>query len=149
MRIRFSFADWAPDLDDFGNEFLTVADNVIHDTEGYKEVNIVTAGALGTQGGLGTVISMRALPIGTAGQTLKCWLEQISGPALSLRVGVSVVSTLDQVDSATLTSAGGGAITSFSVVDTDDALFITAEAAVDTLAGFDIINITGYSTYSF
>ncbi|MHC4361852.1 MAG: hypothetical protein ACYSTZ_03410 [Planctomycetota bacterium] len=35
--IRFNFIDWRPDADDFGNKGLTVADNVVHDSEGYKQ----------------------------------------------------------------------------------------------------------------
>lgn len=46
--VRINFLNWRPDAEDIGNDGLITADNVIHDTEGYKQIGLVTNGAVST-----------------------------------------------------------------------------------------------------
>ena len=51
-QVRFDFLNLAPDMEDTENQGLTVAQNVVHDTEGYKPVHLGSAGSFATTGGL-------------------------------------------------------------------------------------------------
>ncbi len=44
VKERISFIEWKPDLEDFGSEHLEVADNVLHDAEGYKATRTMNTG---------------------------------------------------------------------------------------------------------
>lgn len=151
MRQRFDFLEWRPDRDELNTEGLQIADNVVHETEGYKQVLMHTAGANGTISSLTSAVALREVPIGTGGQTLKAWLskETLSpGDALALNVAVEASTTLDSVTSATVTSLTDAEITSLAVAELDDNLFITCEAAVQLVSGPGQLNITGYVAFN-
>ena len=68
--IRLNFLNWRPDADDFGNQGLSIADNVIHETEGYKQIALTTSGAFATLNGLGgrtlnSVAGLQVIAIGS------------------------------------------------------------------------------------
>ena len=48
-QIRFNFLNWRPDMEDTEHDGLSIAQNVLHDTEGYKPSRTMsTAGAITT-----------------------------------------------------------------------------------------------------
>lgn len=149
--LRRDFLNWRPDRDEFNTDGLQIADNIVHDTEGYKQVLMHTAGATGTLAPLTSIVSFRESAIGTSDQTLKAWLQRTTlapGDALTLVVGVSPVTSLGSVQSATVASQTDAAITSLAVAELDDNLFITAEAEVNLVSGPGILNITGYVAFN-
>ncbi len=56
-QLRLNFLNWRPDQDEFNTDGLQVADNVIHETEGYKPLHLQSGGAFSRQGAL------QALPL--------------------------------------------------------------------------------------
>ena len=145
--VRVNFLNWRPDQDEFNTDGLQVADNVLHDVEGYKQLLMRTAGASGTQTGLSSAISFREASIGTGGQTMKCWLRKTANTSLTLTIAVNPITTLGTAASATLSSQSG-AITSFSVAELDDNIFVTAEAEVHGISGPEYLNLTGYVAFN-
>jgi hypothetical protein len=41
--VRYNFLNWQPDQEDYANDGLSVADNVIHNPDGYQEVRFSTS----------------------------------------------------------------------------------------------------------
>lgn len=164
MEERLQFLNWRPDLEDVGNAGLSVADNVYHQPEGYKELNAYTDAATGTVTSGGTLLSAYAVQsvqltnddtsTQPAGQYLTATLTFATATAGSLarlrliesNSGSDLSTTLTQ--SATLTGFGTQmAITSFSTFQYDDKIFVVAQAEVEVGAVATAINATGYITY--
>ena len=98
MKERFQFLNWRPDAEAFGNDGLTVAQNVIHDTEGWKPVYLASSGAFSTTGGLAAtsadILSLVARPVGTQGDYLAAWIADATTPTLHVGLnGVTETST--------------------------------------------------------
>ena len=150
QRLRLNFLEWTPDLDDFQNPGMTVADNVIHQPEGYKQVAIQTAGAFSTLTSVGTVTSIQIKPIGTGGTNLAAWLRpQTATPSVILEIGDPEVGVLGSVGSATLISVNSMKIDAFQVCELEDKVFAVANANGTAQAGTVIsINLTGYFDYT-
>jgi len=133
---RLKFLNWRPDLEDTENDGLTVAQNVIHDVEGWKPVHLGSAGSFVTTGSLAaSVANVTAIitkSVGVGNDTFSAWIANNQ-----LNVGVNGVT------SPALTSAGGsltgyplsfsttGApqITAFDVCEYAGKIFFVAEAA--------------------
>ena len=134
--VRLNFLNFAPDLEDEANPGLTVAQNVIHEPEGYKPLHLASAGSFATTGGLAastaTVTSLVAKPVGSGGDLFCAWIA-----SNTLHVGINGVTA------ASLSSAGGGqtgyplsfatqgssqSITAFDVTEYAGKIFFVAEA---------------------
>ena len=119
--FRFDFQNLAPDLEDTQNQGLTIAQNVIHETEGYKPTHLGSAGSFVTTGGLGasnaTVTSVIAKPVGSRSDLFCAWIANDT-----LHVGL---------DGVTSTSVTGGFPVSFSTTGTSQEVvaFDVAELA--------------------
>jgi len=148
--LRFNFLEWLPDLDDFGNPGITVADNVIHDVEGYKEVRQQTIGAFSTLTGSATSTAMVVKPIGTGGTNVAAWLKAITaGPSVIMEIGNPEIGLVGSIASATLSSVGAMSISSFQVTELNDKVFLTAQAEGEAQGSTVIsINLTGYLDYT-
>lgn len=94
-QLRINFLNWRPDQDEFQNE-LTTADNVVHDTEGYKQVHLKSAGAFNTivpaSWSVTSVVAQQAVQKGTAftafvGEAIP------GGPTNTLNFGVFYTTT--------------------------------------------------------
>lgn len=93
--IRYNFLNWRPDLEDTENQGLTVAQNVVHEPEGYKPIHLASAGSFVTTGGLAassaTVVSLVSKRIGPWSDQLCAW---ISNNTLNIGInGVTLTST--------------------------------------------------------
>jgi hypothetical protein len=95
--IRVNFLNWSPDAEDVGNEGLTTADNVIHETEGYKPVHLASSGTFATTGGLaassGTILSVVSKPVGNQGDLFCAWLTDATTPALYVGINGETAAT--------------------------------------------------------
>ena len=78
-QIRINFLNYNPDIEDTENKGLTVAQNVIHESEGYKEVHLATSTSFATTGGLAastaTILSCVAKPVGAGDDLLVAWIS--------------------------------------------------------------------------
>jgi hypothetical protein len=113
-QIRTNFLNWQPDAEDVGNDGLSQADNVLHDTEGYKPVHLGSSTAFSTviAASAATVLSIVAKPVGAQGDLFCAWLSGASTPALN--VGIN---------GETATSSATGYPPSFAVAVTDPAIW--------------------------
>lgn len=115
MRLRKDFLNWRPDAEDFGNEGLTVATNVIHDSEGWKPCPLQSTGAFSTTGGLASVTSIVTKRIGPSTDTFSAWL---SGDTLNVGInGVTATSSTTGYPVAFATTGSNQAITFFDTCE--------------------------------
>jgi hypothetical protein len=92
--LRLNFLNWRPDSEDTDNDGLTVADNMIHESEGYKPVHLGSAGSFATTGGLAasnaTVLALIAKPVGSQGDVITAWVSSKATP--TLHIGINGVT---------------------------------------------------------
>ncbi len=142
--FRFNFLNWAPDLEDTEHDGLTVADNVIHEPEGYKPTYLMSAGAFSTTGGLAastaTVLSIVTKPVGSQDDVFSAWL---TGEPATIHVGINgVTATANTSAQGSLTgyplsfsTAGtNGIIYAFDVCESYDKIFFVVEARQNNVA---------------
>jgi len=153
-QVRVNFLNWRPDTDDFGNEGLTVADNVVHDVEGYRPVHLATAGAFATTGGLAasnaTVLSLVAKPVGASGDLFCAWLANAT--LVTLHVGVNGSTATTAATGYPLqfaTAVSNPEIYAFDVCEYGGKILWTVEAQAETSSPATTVSIAfaGYMTY--
>ena len=126
--LRFNFLNWRPDLEDENHDGLTVADNVIHQPEGYVPIGLLTTTSFATTGGLGasvyTVLSCQAKQVGPGTDVLCAWIANNT-----LHVGLNGVTATTSTTGYPLTYAtlGSAAITSFNVCEAYDKVFFAVQ----------------------
>lgn len=156
--VRINFLNWRPDAEDIGNDGLITADNVIHDTEGYKQIGLVTNGAVSTLTSSDTLYWLT----GSTVLALQCrqtgTLKDTSGNNKVIayfRDGVTpefIVDHLKHTAASSFNLGGtGGAIVSsqvlsaFQVTELNNTLFVCAEGAGNASSGTAVsVNFTGY-----
>jgi len=129
-QVRFDFLNLAPDMEDTENQGLTIAQNVVHDTEGYKPIHLGSAGSFQTTGALGgNVVAIVTKSVGAGDDTFSAWFDINS---LQLNVGVNgitsppVAGTFAPSFSETGTSQ---AITAFDVCESNGKIFFVVEVS--------------------
>jgi hypothetical protein len=125
QQVRINFLNWQPDMEDFGNEGLVNAQNVVHEPEGYKPVYLASAGVFSTTGGLASVSSIVTKPVGSAGDTFSAWLS-----ANTLHVGINGATATNATGSVIsfATTGSSQGISFFDVTEFGDYLVFTVEA---------------------
>jgi hypothetical protein len=153
---RFEFLNWRPDLEDTEYEGLTVADNVVHDVEGWKEVKFVTDGAVSTITSAGNILF-------TTGQTIGAMqIRQLGNifdtsdsnkVAAYLRDAVGPQFVVDFFNTTTPQSTSGSlmtsgyAITGFQVAELNKTIVVCAQATGTAASGTAVaLNITGHTS---
>lgn len=158
-QVRFNFLNWRPDAEDFGNEGLVTADNVIHESEGFKPAHLESAAAFSTTGGLAattaTILSVCAKPVGSQGDLLVAWITDQT--ATSLHVGINGVTATTAATGYPLTFstvyAGSTttpvAISVFDVCEYGGKILWTVEAQMGTTTPSTTLSISfaGYMDY--
>lgn len=151
MSFRFNFLNWRPDLEDVGNEGLTVADNCVHEPEGYKAIHLGSAGSFGTTGGLAasnaTVLSVIAKPVGNNDDLFCGW---IANSTLHVGInGVTAASTTTGYPLSFATAVASGEITVFDVCEAYNKIFFTVQAdgIATTPATTLSLAVMGYMDY--
>lgn len=129
-QIRFDFLNLAPDVEDTENQGLTIAQNVVHDTEGYKPVHLGSAGSFVTTGGLGasnaTVTSIVAKQVGASNDLFCAWIANDT-----LHVGINGVTAASDTTGFPVSFSTTGSsqeIVSFDVTELADKIFFVAQA---------------------
>lgn len=127
--MKIAFLNWRPDLEDENHDGLTVADNVVHEPEGYKPIHLASAGTFSTTGGLAassaTVLSAVAKPVGSADDLMVAWLANGQ-----LHVGLNGVTAASDTTGYPLsfsTAAASGEITVFDVCESYGKIFFVVK----------------------
>lgn len=152
---RLTFINWRPDLEDEANDGLVVADNVLHEPEGYKSIGLESAGAFATNASLGTVTSVQIRNAGSADNQVAAWVNIISATTAALSVGTPgggifssiTAQTVTSINTITGTSIPDMGIVSFDVCELDGKIFVTAVARANQAGGNVTRRFTGYVTY--
>lgn len=144
--VRLNFLNWRPDLEDFMNDGLTVATNVVHDAEGYKEVPLHSAGSFATTGGLVSVSSIVAKPVGAQSDTIAAWISNNT-----LNIGINGVTMTSPTTGYPLSFATAGSnqfITAFDVCELNGVAFFVVQAEQNQAAPATVATLrhVGYAT---
>lgn len=131
--IRLNFLNYRPIQEDVNHDGLTVANNVVHEPEGYKQIHIRTAAAFSTTGGLAasnaSVSSVIARPVGSQGDYFCAWL---SGSPGTLHVGINGVTSTSSTTGYPLSfstaTSGNDRIYAFDVCEYAGKIFFVVEA---------------------
>lgn len=155
-QLRTNFIGWQPDQDEYSPEGLITANNVLHDTEGYKPLYMQTVGAFGVStwysgSTLHSVRSMQIRSVGAGNNRVAALAVDASGTTADLSIGVEgEASAFTTVTTATLASVGGIRCKAFSVGELESGVFLICAAWGASLAagGSTLYSITGEVTYT-
>jgi len=149
--VRFNFLNYNPDTEDTENQGLSVAQNVVHDTEGYKPVHLGSAGSFATTGGLAasaaTVTSIIAKPVGDGNDLFCAW---IAGDTLHVGLnGVTAAAATTGYPVSFATTGSSQEIVSFDVTELAGKIFFAAQAQQSQAApvATATLTTTGYMDY--
>ena len=157
--VKFDFLNWQPDIEDYRNEGLITADNIIHSPEGY--IQYKTPATFITSTALGTCPSMVVRSIGTNDQRVVAYINNITaagaGYTADLSIGLfssdySSIANYTSITSATVGSLSTlNRVVAFDVCELGGVIFMAAHAECQSstaLSGQAIItlNATGYAT---
>lgn len=169
-QLKINFLNWRPDVDEYQNDGLTVADNVYHDVGGYKQVLVPTTTSFATVSagyGVGVVdviwrqagaeMGLGAIS-GVPTRYNKVFAELTYNTALSgaylavdgpdnLGLG-SVAATLVRAGGTTASVAQGTAfLEGVQTCELNDFLFTTCHAEAEEASGTACsANVTAYMT---
>ena len=147
--FRFNFLNWRPDLEDTEHDGLSVAQNVIHEPEGYKPVGLASAGAFSTTiSATSTVLSLVAKPVGSEGDLLCAWITANGNLNIGLN-GVTAGSTTTGYPLAFATAPSNTGIVAFDVCEYAGKIFFVVEAANNTVTPSTTVTLRhiGYMDY--
>ena len=145
--LRLNFLNWRPDAEEFGNDGLSIATNVIHDTEGYKQVRLTTALAVTTTAPFTASIFTdvrvaRAGVINNAADTNKvsAYIRSTS-PSLTVAGWPTATTTISFATAA----ASSVALKAFQITESNGNIFVVAHAEAKAAGGTTVsANFTGY-----
>ena len=157
-QVRLNFLNWRPDSIDLGNEGLSIANNVLHDTEGYKPLVKQTAAAFtaSTFFSGSTLASVRSIQIRqvqlNSNRIAAMAKDRATTAAIAdLTIGLEgEAAAFTTISSGTLSSAGGIRVASFSVAEMESGAFGVCATYDASLAagGSTVLSITGEVTYT-
>ena len=149
--VRINFLNWNPDSEDENNKGLTVADNVLHDSEGYKPLHLASAGSFATTGSLAasvaTVQSLIAKPVGDGTDLFCAW---IAGTSINVGLnGVTATSTTTGYPLTFGTIGSSAAITAFDVCESYGKIYFIVSGAQQTSVPSTVnsFSFQGYMDY--
>lgn len=157
--FRKDFLNWQPDAEDFGNQGLVTADNVVHEPEGYKKVAFASAGGFSEVGSIlasggATALSVQVRPVGTQGDVLAAWIANTTTPSLHVGInGTTATTSATGYPLAFSTAYAGGAvnaigITAFDVTEYAGKIYWTVEANFKTdVASSTVTNVKAFAGY--
>ncbi len=128
--FRIDFLNWRPDAEDTEHDGLSVADNVIHEPEGYKPVSLESAGGFATSiaGSASTVLSLVAKPVGSENDLLCAWVTANG----NLNVGLNGATAASDTTGYPLsfgTTMSNAEVAAFDVCEYGGRIFFVVEAS--------------------
>ena len=153
--IRLNFLNWRPDAEALSNDGLTVADNVLHDTEGYKPLNVQSGFSASTFFANDTLLSVRSMQIRQVANNsnrVAALVQdtQTTVAMADLTIGLEgEVIEFTKISTPTLSSAGGIRVSSFSVAEMESGGFGVCATYLASLqaGGSTVLSITGEVVY--
>lgn len=127
QQTRVNFLNFNPDLEAENNQGLTVANNVIHEPEGYKPIHLATAGSFSQSGGMASVTSVVSKPIGSAGDVFSAWISQNGNICVGVNGHTATTSSTGYPLSFSTVSAAS-VISFMGVCEHADNVYFTVEA---------------------
>jgi hypothetical protein len=139
-QIKYNFLNWRPDLEKHEHDGLVLAQNVLHDSNGYYPIKIQTTTAFATQqplgAGFGAYGDLKVKPFGNAGELACAGIQYDTATTNSFSIGVvGNGGGFTSVTMATLSSVGAARIKSFDVSDVGQWVVIAAQAEGSLLSG--------------
>ena len=157
--VRVNFLNWRPDQEPSTHDGLNVADNLLHDTEGYKSLPMQTGFSTTNplSGNDFSWISVQVRPIGIGGDLVYCGLRGLStSPSASVYVGIVGQATAIAGQTpfvpfgGTLISANACRIEAFFVTEFEQSFLVTARVTGDRVTGTtEALNVTSLVEYTF
>ena len=153
MKTRIDFLNWAPDAEDVGNQGLVEADNVVHDSEGWKEIHLGSSGSFATTGGLAastqTILSVVAKPVGAQTDLFCAWLNDATTPTLNVGInGVTASTSATGHPLAFSTAVSNPEIWALDVCEYAGKICWTVEARGENASGTALsVAFAGYMDY--
>jgi hypothetical protein len=153
QQLRVNFLNWRPDQDAFGNDGLIVADDCLHDSEGYKELRYQSAGAFTTTTSMGVhVIDMVARPLLNANKLALAVITDVSGSGTTAALAIGILDdelSYTSISTSTLSSIGSVKLLSFSATELENRAVITAQAEAQAQGGTAIsLNLSAVGSYT-
>lgn len=144
--FRINFLNWRPDQDEFNTDGLQVAENVLHETEGYKQLLKQTAGSFSTETAPFTMSSVRAIQVRQIiGANTRIYNVIRDFPTTAALAYIEMHTENDlspaSITTATLASSSAVRIESFSVAEFEQGGVATCKVRASLQAG-------GATTYS-
>lgn len=152
-RIRIDFLNWRPDQDEFNTDGLQVADNLLHDTEGYKQVTGPnTATPLGTTSI--EAVWVQSDPLGGLENATvnEDWLTAAHWQEPSFTVNSVVIGTWGTFSEYVATAPAGatqpGVMESFSSLELENTIVATSKFYFASSLPTATTIASGYISYS-
>ncbi len=157
--FRRDFLNWRPDAEDFGNDGLVTADNVIHETEGFKPAHLASAGSFATTGGLAasvaTVLAVQCRPVGAQNDYLVAWIADQTATTLHVGLNGTTGTTTATGHPLSFSTVYAGSTTTpvnisvFDVCEYGGKIFWTVEAQMGTTtpSTTQTLGYAGYMDY--
>ena len=151
--LRRALLDWQPDLDDYGDNGLTQADNVIHDADGWHPIHLASSGSFATTGGLAassaTILSIVTKPVGAVGNTFSAWIADQTAPTLQVGIdGVTATTSATGYPLTFTTTSVNQEIYAFDVCEVGGKIVWTVEAQAEDASGTALsIAFAGYMDF--
>jgi len=132
-QVKFNFLNWQPDREDYENDGLITADNLIHQPEGYTELLVNTVGSASTLTALAgtTFTSINMLPMGSARTVTSSMymVGAVQGSAtasslVAIEPGGSTLSIAGQIDTTSTLLA----LTNFDVCELNNSVVVIGMA---------------------
>jgi hypothetical protein len=159
--VKLNFLNWQPDVEDYRNEGLITADNVIHSPEGYIQYKTPTTFVTSTA--IGTCPSMVVRSVGTNDQRVVAYLNNATaagaGYTIDLNLGLfsSNYTTVALYTSMTSSTIGNlstqNRVVAFDVCELGGVIFMAAQAELPVTTALNAgdapvvtLNATGYAT---
>ena len=154
--VKFNFLNWRPDAEDYENDGLITADNLLHDTEGYLQIlsNTTTSMTNFAAGSGGTINSVLCRPqgslrIATSTGLVYAAAEIVDFNSNTLRAlcGPVTNNALETGTGTTIATATSGVVTSFQLCELNDRIFFACHVEGFEPGGTAIsLNQTGFAT---
>jgi hypothetical protein len=158
--VKFDFLNWRPDLEDYRNEGLVSAQNILHQPEGYKQITALTTTSMGTIASVAfdktaTSIQMRQVGPNKDAETIANMVygaaaRNAGGTAIAV-VASGAGSTVAGIQTGSvLATTTSGVVKCFQVCELNDIAFVAFETQHIEPGGTLIsLNQSAYSTMTF
>ena len=142
--VRVNFLNWRPDQDEFNTDGLQVADNVLHDVEGYKETRALNTGSTLNN----TTLTAAFLAVNPLGDGTTDHLGILHDTGGTNRVYLGTFGTWSEYQALPPAGATAGSLTAFSSTELNDKIVACAKFNFATTLPTGTTTASGYISYN-